>query len=137
MAWGDFYSLVRALSPRQIFARLEARFAGVALTNGAATTIDSIAVDSYAAAGWLVVLAKGTARRTVFVLADHDGTSGGDATAADPTEFGKGDRGTVDVVLSVDVNGTGAAQVMRLRALASSTGWTATAYRIPLKPAQP
>jgi hypothetical protein len=137
MHWRTLGGWVRALSPAQIFARLERKFAGVSLANGSLTTIDSILADNYAAAGWLVVLAKTTSRRVVFIWAAHDGATAGDATAATYTEAGADDVGTVDVVLSVDVSGTGAAQVMRLRALASSTGWTATAYRIPLKPAQP
>jgi hypothetical protein len=137
MHWRTLGGWVRALSPSQIFARLERKFAGVALSNGALTTIDSVLCDSYAGASWEVTLAKGTARRVVTVWAGHDGATASDATAATYTEAGADDIGTVDVVLSVDVNGAGAAQVMRLRALASSTGWTATAFRHPNKPAQP
>ncbi len=130
-------ALTKSLSAAEAFARLERRFSGVALTNGVSTVIDSILVDSYAAACWLVVLAKGVNRRISFIIADHQGTSAGDAATTAWTEFGGEDTGTVDVVLSSDLNGATTSQLLRLVALASSTGWTATAFRIPLLPAQP
>ncbi len=119
-----------------IVAALEGLTTLIALVNGVATTIDSILADSYQGASWEVTLVKGTARRKVKVWAVHDGTSGADATAAQYTEAGADDLGTVDVVLSVDVSGVGAAQVMRLRGLASSVGWTAESWRLPEKPVQ-
>lgn len=135
MSWGrQLADLNRPMAPAVIRTRLELLTISTALDNGVATVCDSLVVDTYAAAEWLLLLEKGTARRVVRVLAVNDGTSGADATAATYTEYGSQDVGTVDVVLSVDLSGAGGAQVMRLVALASSAGWTARAVRLPFRP---
>lgn len=86
-----------------------------------AATVDSVLVDSVAACKWTVHVqgnAGGDAdnKIVVEVLGTHDGTSAADATAADYNVYAKLRMGAITALqFSVDVSGTGAAQIMRLR----------------------
>lgn len=136
MGW-RLRDLVRALNPAQIYARLVARFPAVALSSGVAATLDSVVADSYQAAAWDVTLVKSGSTSQRRIYGRHNGTSGADATTTAMGDHGSEDVGTVDVALDVDVSGAGTSQVMRLRATASSSGWTAYVTRVPIKPTQP
>lgn len=87
-------------------------------------TLDSVNVDSYQGARWWVVasLDSNPARKQGFeVFAIHDGTPSADAAGTDHTVYGKLKLGSnFNVDLSIDLNGTGAGQVMRLRATAAA-----------------
>lgn len=134
---GPTGNVTKSLTAAEVQAREEKNTLGpLTLSNGAATVLDSLVADNYQAAAWYVVLEKGTARLMARVDAYHDGTSSGDATDAHYSAVGPDDSGTVDVVLSCDVNGATTSQVMRLKALASSTGWKAYVWRVPMKPGQ-
>lgn len=91
-----------------------------------ATTADSVLVDSVAAVKWYVYAreAANPARVKAFeVWATHNGTPSADATQADDTVYAKLKIGAdFNLTLSVDLSGTGAAQVMRLRAASTTAG---------------
>jgi hypothetical protein len=82
-------------------------------------TVDQIKVQDFQAARWWVVVSldSNPARKQGFeVHAMHDGTLVADATVTDETSYGKLKTGTVFTVnIATDLNGTGAAQFMRLR----------------------
>lgn len=100
-----------------------------ALTDSVAVTVASELVDDYSTAVWLVTLAKSDGTRERWTVeASHDGTSGADATAATWSVYGLGPDG--GNTLAVDVNGTGASQIIRLRVTANGTGWTAYVTRL-------
>jgi hypothetical protein len=88
------------------------------------TTIDQLLVDSYSMAKWLVVVKSEAdlANKKAFeVNALNNGKPTADATSIDDTVFAKlnvGSNFTANV--SVDLNGTGASQYMRLRVDAPS-----------------
>jgi hypothetical protein len=133
MHWRKLSGWVRALNPAQIFARLERRFAPVALSSGVAATIDSVLVDSYRGATWTLELSKtdGTSfRRTIH--ARHNGTTGADATTVDHGSFGSGAIPAA-ITVEVDISGATTAQVLRLRVTASEVGWSAAITRSPIK----
>jgi len=78
--------------------------------------IDTMLVDDIDVARW-IVHAKDDAGavRVIEVLATHNGTSAADATATDYTVYSKLRVGNISGFdVDVDVNGTGAAQTMRL-----------------------
>lgn len=87
-----------------------------------ATTVDSIACDIAAACKWIIHVQGNQAgeqnkKQVVEILATHDGSSSSDATDTDYTVYSKLRMGgnLQGLSFSVDVSGTGAAQVMRLR----------------------
>ena len=86
-----------------------------------ATTVDSVSVDETALCKWIVHVQGNQAgdaakKQVVEVLATHDGHSSADATQTDYTVYSKLRIGNVQgLQFSVDVSGSGAAQVMRLR----------------------
>lgn len=92
----------------------------------AVATIDSVLVDSVIAVEWIVTIMNNASkqnRRHFKVFAGHDGIEGGaDAANVDDT-VGKilKQGANFDWSVSVDLNGVGAAQVMRLR-VASTEG---------------
>ena len=100
----------------------------------AATTVDEVLVDNVQSCKWLVVAfedATPANKQAIEVYAVHNGTAGADANASDDTQYAKLKLGAnFDLSLSVDLNGTGAAQTMRLRAASGSAGVTVTARRI-------
>jgi len=87
-----------------------------------AVTTDSVLVDSVAAVKWIVHCQGNQAgdaakKQVVEILAAHDGTAASDATDTDYTVYSKLRIGPAlaGLTFAVDVSGTGAAQVMRLR----------------------
>lgn len=107
-------------------------------TNGvtAATTVDSVLVDNYAAVKWYVYAreAANPSRVKAFeVFATHNGTPSADATQADDTVYSKLQIGAnFNLTLAVDVNGTGGSQTMRLRASSSTAGVDLRVRREPI-----
>lgn len=99
----------------------------------AAVTLDSVGVDSVLACEWEVHMREDASPANVKVekvIALHDGTSGADAVNVDDSVFAKlriGSNFNADI--SVDLNGTGAGQTMRLRVSSSTAGVTFTARR--------
>lgn len=102
-----------------LLARARAETSALAVT--AATTIDSVSVDSVAAAKWIVHVqgnAPGDAANKVVaeIMATHDGTPSADATDTDYSVYAKLKMGNITgLAFDVDVTGVGAAQTMRLR----------------------
>jgi len=77
--------------------------------------VANVLIASYTAAFFDFVIKKGTNVRSGTVYACHDGTN------VEFTETSTNDLGdTSDVVLSVDISGTG----MRLLADAATSGWS-------------
>lgn len=87
-------------------------------------TLDEVLVDNVYAAKWLLQYeddASPENKEAVEVFAIHDGTAAADASNVDDTVYAKVKIGSgVNATISVDLNGTGAAQTMRLRVSASS-----------------
>jgi len=88
------------------------------------TTVDSVNVDTVSACKWIVYAqgnleADSAKKFMVEILASHDGYTtgaGSDATTADYTTYGKIRIGNLSGFTgTVDVSGTGAAQVMNLK----------------------
>lgn len=106
--------------------RFETTSAGVS----AVTTIDTVLVDTVRAAFWKVDL-HGTAEgdgskiRTVVISARHDGHNIGataDATDVAFTVYSKLKHGSIsNLTITVDLNGSGGSQEMRLRITSSGT----------------
>jgi hypothetical protein len=100
----------------------------------AAATVDSMSVDDYKVAKWFVHAFEEATPANVKafeVYALHDGTTSADAVAVDDTVYSKLKKGSnFNLTLSVDLNGAGAGQVMRLRAASSTAGVTVTARRL-------
>lgn len=101
-----------------------------------AATVDEVLVDDYGVVKWIVqVFEEATPANKKFmeVFAGHNGTASADASAVDDTVYGKLDLGSdFDLTISVDLNGTGASQTMRLRAASGSAGVTVKATRVPV-----
>lgn len=89
-------------------------------------TLDSVLVDNVKASKWYVMARKTSNPSQVKafeIFALHNGTPAADATLVDDTEYAKLKKGaSFDLEVSVDLNGTGAAQTMRLRALSAEAG---------------
>lgn len=89
-----------------------------------AQTLDSVKVDDYDAVEWYLVVSLDSApsRKIIEKIhAGHNGTSSADATVVDNTIFGKLQIGNnFNLTVSVDLDGAGASQFMRLRIAASS-----------------
>ena len=86
-----------------------------------ATTVDSVKVDDVLGAEWFVHARSTVTATNVWagkILAIHNGTSGADATAVDYNTFAILKLGSAIPALDFecDLDGVGAAQVMRLRA---------------------
>lgn len=97
------------------------------LNNTAATpvTADSVLVDEVAAITWHLMLEDTTTgdREYMQISALHDGSKDGvtDATEAEYQVYAKTRSGNVaGDIITVDVNGTGGAQTMRLRVTATN-----------------
>jgi hypothetical protein len=90
------------------------------------TTVDSVLVDSAAAVKWYVYARRTASPARVQALevwATHDGTSSADATSIDETVYAKLKIGaSFNLQVDLDLNGTGAAQTMRLRVTSSEVG---------------
>jgi hypothetical protein len=92
----------------------------------AATTLDSVLVDNYAAVKWYLY-ARDTAnpaRSKAFeIYAVHNGTPSADATQSDDTVYSKLKIGAnFNITVAIDLNGSGASQSMRLRISSSEAG---------------
>lgn len=111
---------------------LEARTQGAGITTQA--TVDSVLVDKIKVVKWLVHVFENATPENVQsmeVTALHNGTAAADATSVDDSVFAKLKLGAnFNLTLSVDLSGTGAGQVMRLRAASTSAGVTVTARRV-------
>lgn len=100
-----------------------------------AATLDEIVVDTYESAEWLLTLwlnSDKTRKVTQKIMAQHDGTASADAVTVDDESGPIIKQGaSFTRLVSVDLNGTGAAQRMRLRiAGALGAGVSAKAIRI-------
>ena len=88
------------------------------------STIDDVLVDSYHASKWLITASLDSSPGQVKayeVFAIHNGTGVADATSVDDTTYARLRIGAAfDVVVKVDLDGTGASQKMRLRVSASN-----------------
>lgn len=127
---------------KQLFQRvgdLLAQLRGVNVTGvtggaGGRATIDEIVVDDVKSCVWLVHAfeeANPARVKSWYVSALHDGTASADATQTDDTVTDKLKIGTnFDANLTVDLNGAGAAQRLRLRGDSTTAGVTFTARRI-------
>lgn len=85
----------------------------------AVTTVDSVLVDDVAEVVWHVMIEDAsdkTRKRAVIVHAIHDGTDASDASLVDDNVSSRLRLGaTFNRTVQVDISGTGASQVMRLR----------------------
>lgn len=99
----------------------------------AAVTLDSIGVDGILACEWEIHAREDASPANVKVfklIAVHDGTAVADASGVDDSVFARLKLGSnFNTDLSVDLDGVGAAQEMRLRVSSSSAGVTYTARR--------
>lgn len=95
--------------------------------------IDTVLVDNVHFSEWeLVAFEEATPVNKQFMKVSvlHNGTASADATAVDETVHTKLKTGAnFNLVISVDLNGTGASQTMRLRASSSTGGVTIQARR--------
>lgn len=129
-------------TPRHLVAALERSQTAVqTLPTTVAVTLDSVAVDTYAAAKWEATFTKSdgsTIHATVH--ARHNGTPAADATVARCTVEYNADAAALAelTTLDVDLDGVGAAQVMRLRGTMTygSGTWKVSSHRYPMKPPQ-
>lgn len=98
------------------------------------TTLDSVSVDVIKCVKWLVHVyetATPANVKALEVFALHNGTNAADATSVDDTASAilkLGSNFNLNVV--VDLSGTGAGQVMRLRIASTTSGVVATARRL-------
>lgn len=85
----------------------------------AITTVDSVLVDEVASVEWLVTVENAASpanKKHYIVYAGHDGHAAADATGSDDSVFARLRQGAnFNDSITVDVNGAGAAQVLRLR----------------------
>ena len=97
------------------------------------TTLDSVGVDSVLACEWEVHIREDASPANVKVqkvIAIHDGTDSADAVNVDDSVFAKLRIGSnFNATVSVDLDGVGPAQTMRLRVASSTAGVTFTARR--------
>lgn len=101
-----------------------------------AKVVEGFACRSWRAIVWYVVAEKNAQRAFFIVSCEHNGYALVDATAVDaPTVTQLNDLGTmaVNMTFTVDLNGAGSAQVMRLKAATAIDGVTVRARRMKLK----
>lgn len=100
------------------------RASGLGITTLA--TVDSILVDNTKASKWLIYIRKNSTpadSKAFEVFAMHDGSSTADAANVDDTVYAKLSKGSnFNYTLSIDLSGTGGAQVMRLRVSSTEIG---------------
>jgi len=106
-----------------------------ATTITAAATVDSMLVDSFAAVKWLVQAFEEATpgnKKSFEIFAAHNGTTAADATGTPRnTIYAQLDNGSAfNLTITLDLNGAGVAQVMRLRAASTSAGVTVKVKRI-------
>jgi len=114
---------------------LEGRTQATAVTT--VLTLDSALVDDVLGSEWELHIredANPARVRMEKIRALHNGTAAADATTIDDSTYGVIKLGAnFNATVSVDLNGTGAGQVMRLRVASTSAGATFTARRYLLK----
>lgn len=103
-----------------------------------AQTLDSLLVDNYGMAEWKVRAVKSdgtTFDRTV--RGEHNGLASADATLTQSSAIGTGISSELTDI-TVDLNGVGVAQVMRLRMTFTygAGTWKVSTWRLPQKPPQ-
>jgi chaperonin cofactor prefoldin len=128
----DMVSTTYISTANNIYANLSALDAAIGAGNqasadsvtGTAVTLDSVVVDDIGAVEWLVFAEDETnqKRNAVKVYACHDGISTADATEVDySNHIIQRAGGTISgLSISVDLDGTGGSQTMRLRVSCSS-----------------
>lgn len=125
-------------TPIGLVASLEGLQVTQALTTTVEVTLAQVKVDNYGAALWEVTFITNLGATFVrTVRAWHNGTAAGDATTAQCTVSGGGWSSEI-TKLDVDLDGVGAAQVMRLRCTLTfaSGARKASTIRFPMKPPQ-
>jgi len=101
----------------------------VALTDSVATVVESFLVDDYQFVRWNLVIRNASTKEVEeqwYIDAWHDGTTL-DATEPEYTIYGVGPSTTNEI--SVDLNDSGASQVIRLLVTADGTGKEAVVHR--------
>lgn len=101
------------------------------------TTLDTALVDVYRSVAWLVTgfdEANPSRAKSEIVHATNNGTASADATQVDDNTFSKNSTGNFNFQVSVDLNGTGASQTMRLRVNTTEPDVTFTAIRLGAAP---
>lgn len=101
-----------------------------------AKVVEGFACRAWKAIVWYVVAEKNAQRAFFIVSCENNGYALVDATAVDaPTITQLNDLGTmaVNMTFTVDLNGAGTAQMMRLKAAAAIDGVTVRARRMKLK----
>jgi len=96
------------------------------------TTIDEVVVDDFHACEWEVVAFEEAApadKKYFKITGFHDGTAAADATSVKDKVNDKMNFGSFNLSTSIDLNGAGAAQRMRLRISSTSAGVTVIARR--------
>lgn len=101
-----------------------------------AITLDSILVDDFVGAEWMVVFSLDSnpaQRQSVKITSIHDGTAAADASSVDYDKYAINKLGSsFNNSISIDVSGAGAAQIMRLR-VSASAAISVSAYRTDVK----
>ena len=101
------------------------------------TTLDSVLVDDVKMSKWMIHAfeeASPANTQSMEVVGLHNGTASADAsgTPDQSVAFKLKQGSNFNLSITIDLNGTGAAQVMRVRAASTSAGVTVTARRIEL-----
>lgn len=133
--------LSASLSIKSAFQRVGELFAqlrGVEVTGiTTITTVDEVLVDDVQTCKWFVEVfeqATPTKKKAVEVLALNNGTASSDATNVADNRSAVLNMGpNFNYTISVDLNGAGASQTMRLRATSSTAGITVRARRIEIR----
>lgn len=99
----------------------------------AITTLDTVLVDDVPSSEWEVQMVEDATqanKRFEKIVVMHNGTSSADATSADISVHTKLKLGSsLNAVLTIDFDGAGASQTMRLRVASSTGGVTFSARR--------
>jgi hypothetical protein len=100
-------------------------------------TVDSVLVDSVAAVKWYIRIWEDATPANVQafeLFAMHNGSASADASVSKDQEYAVMKSGSAfNHVVSVDLNGSGVAQVLRLRMSSSTAGISAKIYREVVK----
>lgn len=106
--------------------------AGAGITT--ATVADEVFVDDDRAVIWEIALQDANGNvRTLVITAQHNGTAGADASVADYSINGLPATGTVTISPSVDLDGSGGAQTMRLILTPTAGTWEFAGFRRALE----
>ncbi len=128
----------RALTPAQIFKRLQTTQVSGVLTSGVLFTHTGILCDDESEAVYRIELRKGaTQRSSRIVTLRHNGITGADATILEKGDYSDvSDTGTVDVTVDGALAGAGVSQSFSPTLLAATSGWSYSIWRLPEKPPQ-